>query len=1187
MKKKIVTGLLIALLCLCMGLLSGCFLFDRNKGDTGDTPSPSTDTGLKAPESVRLDVVEKILYVPDCSASGVTYYKVVQKYNEKEETVGKLDAERSVAENGYYAINVYDLVDCPTFDLTVECLHDATAYSGVKATFTYKDGGKIIYDKEHCSFDQETGRFTWTAVQDAVKYWVKVSPVKGFNKEYVVEDTSIVFDEEIEYFIIRPLFDTYKYGSMSNLIYLDGISTNVRYDNTYRCFRWGGTADRYDFEITENGQTITKTVSGAELAYEPVSDEITVKVTAYSSLRYPGVSEKTFSVMPAVENISISPGNHKLTWSGVEGISEYEVNVYYETGEWKKYTTTDTNVEIQTVLGATHLLGEATVKILPIHGTAITRSSDFAFTVINPDKLIKPTYTMDEENEELNVTFRSDAASVDAYTVNCTAKGEEDQVLQLKTDDFGTFVSFRLSMPLNTLSQVEIIRNFKATDGNYCFSLSSGGDDYSNWVLYAGAPEIEITKNSRLAKDKFIFKVVFPEKLKNKGSFKLKRYYDDSFITKTISDDWSYDYYVPNTSAKITVVYEEFNLTPSISAILFAQRTQKTITCLDGVDVRADDGKLAWACVEGADGYYVEKLRDGYYEEIYRGAETQYVHGINLAGKYSYRVSAFSNDPCVMENYADGCTIQKLATPTICMNAAGKLEITATDEDATIVTLLDGADMTYSDDNLRAVMTDKASATLVARCVGESTPKSLYIASDDTQTYTLHRIADVTEESMQLTVDAAQNKVTWAPVAHVSEYVCRLSRKASLEGEYTVEREYTDGSMTIDGDELREGLYSLAIKPVDTCEGRDFYLYLGDFGASTFRKDGIRAVSVTESGAGFNVDGTVNTQGDYEVSWALIVRLNRVTEGIDYSFEIGACVDLSTDTKMRDYRNLHYRYNDYEFVFSVDYHGTSDEQLSRNKTLKATERLMTVRWEKSQSIENFTGTHVRTEVGEGENTVKVTLTPDEGVSLRPFERCWTVYEKVNFSTGSWTDVDEVLGTEMTVNDFSGDPYGNCFFLRVESDRFVEENGKFVYYMSSQSTHYYKVTVQNIFHNCSIYGQETEYVNPEKPEPDKVRTSCEVRLTNIKGSDTFDVEYCNDKGVWTRLYTNHEAGKLDTGIYKSTLYIYSSSDFAITGGKEIKLRLRHCGQSETYSNYGTITYEDANWQYYSFTAWQIS
>ena len=1180
MKRKFLIFLMVVLTGLLFVLAVGCSPFgsESNKGDgNGDPTSPEAHYPLEELNEIKLDLINSMVYVPDCSKSSMYFYQIELTRGNDTRTIGSINARNLTPEDGYFAIEINDFSVSSSFFLTVICKERADSKKYAQKKFTYEMGPGFIYDSEHCTFNRNTGLFSWAAVDGATCYKVKL--ISGRDSAITsVVDTQIVLEESIDSLFITPIFDGYVCAPTPDQIYVSGPQQTATYDYEKQAFTWPRIGDSYFVEIVEGENTFTETVTDGEVPFVPsyTADVVTIKITTDNPLRRIGTGETTFKILPRVTDISIDPITCELTWEPVENVTRYDVYFSYDDGTHSVYTFTTETSYTPSLTKA----GSVTLRIETVgEGDYIASETRFPVEVLGRVYAISPTMSYDEENGKLVVSIPSDKSNVDAYTVTLSADGAQPQTVEAPCATTDT-TSLELVLPANRLSDITISRTFKGSDKYYCFyNRYSRPEDYSGQVLYIGTPDVTMkSKNSVSSPYVFTVKVNFPEELRGKGSFTLFHGYYKTAGTQTVSDDVSYTYTVSEVyTRRLTIAYTAFTPRSGGNITVLTRPFRKDIVMLSAVDITADSEKITWESVDGADGYRVLRKDGDEYTELMSGEEREYPHGVTNTGAYSYYVVATSRDPFVLNSVADMCTVRKLEAPTVSVTASGELEISQTNASASIVTLLDGTVTEASVANLRAVMSTKPNAALTAYCVGENTKKSVMIDSDDVSV-TLHRIADIDETSMGFAVDAQMNTVSFAPVANADTFVHVLSRKERADTEYAIVREYTDDTTLLDGDELSEGMYELAVKPVGYCVETDVYLYLGDFAAATFHKDGIHEVTVSADGVGFDIDGIVYTDGGYDVGWKITLRTTYDPSNPPvFTFELGECAYLYGNTAMTKLLgNTAVSSDGYNFVFEVDYRGATDEQLSANRTLKGSEYKIVVTRAHSEKP-TFKGVYSflnRTDNDYRYDTIKVKLTPSAGEVLRDFEDYELIYRKLDYTTNVYTTILETKGTEIVIDNFSGNPNSANFYLRVASDKFVVEDGKVKYYFSASSVDSYTVAVQNKF-DVRVDVDEVGY-STERLSPDELYVKFTVTMMDVEFSDRYDLQYCDDTGTWVPWVTNRQISTAGI-IFESFMLNGTQKNLIVSDGKVVKLRLRHCGARKTF-NYTEIMFDDSDWTY---------
>lgn len=1173
MKKKLLILILTILTACCLCLIAGCSIFgDFDFGGNGnggydDTPPPSSTGGstLKAPESVKLNMPLKTLYIADCSESGVTFYSVTQEYGKTKNSLGNFSAKDKEVQDGFFEMPVARLTETDEFDIVVYCNSTASLSGGVSKAYTFKNVGGITYDEEHCTFDSDTGLFTWTDMQDATGYRLEL----GYNNYQIVDKPQVIVDKSISSFSVTPLFDVYKFGSAVT-IYLDLFAPAIQYNAYAGEFIWSQTSDKYKVEITENGKTSTWELEEEKLPFIPSSDSVTVKITTTAPLRRPCVTEVTYDVLTPVTGVSVGIYTCELTWNAV-GAYGYNLILEYEDGRREFKETTEPKLALNK-----NNTGKITAKILPAQyytqNPSILLYANFDFTVLTGVNALTPSLSLDGDRGKLTVEIPKEEEFVTGYTVTLKQSALNSQTVEIAASD--SSVSAELDLPKNKLLTLTILRTIGEGDGHYCFTSTASllTESYYRQILYADAPEVTmIDKNATyLSNPAMIVQVDIPEELEGISGLNLTCNYDSFLRTAYMQSGTQFTIPITKSSATLQIKYSPTNS----STTLFKGSFEKTVVRLNSVDISADSQKLSWQSVDGAAEYRVEEADGGDYYEVYSGALTQYMHGVNSVGEWSYRVIAKSNDPFVLDSEADECTVTKLEKPTVSMDIFGELKITSPDTTASVLTLLNGVAKELSKDNLRAVLTNGDSATLTARSVKESTEKAVFIDSDDTDDYTLHRIGDLDQTELDIQVDAALNKVSWN-VPQAEEYLTRLYYKSPTQSDYSLARSFTGTQTYLPGNEVSAGQFRVEVKPANRSVGNNLYIYLGDYIAGYFQKDGIVDITPLEDGSGFALDS-------YIFSTETVAGWKVATPGLivdnTYLFDFGDDIVFTQNQTLMDDILGRYTGNN-NLTFSVNYSAAAEAALSQSKTLKADEFKITYNLIQSAASSNFKGSYSyvdRQDAPTAPAQARVVLAPAQNEVLSAAERYTVVYKSkaVGANNSTATLVSETLGTELLV------PVGNervtkMFRLGIESNRFIKEGGKINFYRSSKETTddtWYEFSAQAMYEAAlTVLGSTTSN--------GKMTISFNLSFANHTpiNYESFYLEYRADDGTWQPVLIDGKINALVSGKSSFDLQFDQPNDIAYFPGKIIQIRVKSGSCS-----YSLTTLEESDWTYLTLT-----
>ena len=1169
MKKKFFILVLTVFAALCLGLFVGCS-FLGGSGDTGNSTEGSSGgsdikTGLKAPESVRLDMSYKRLYIPDCSASGVYYYEIQESYENASGTVNKtlnsLSTEGVNATDGYYDVSVTNLVEHDPFDLTVICKAKRNDTKSVSKTFTFVQGGSVIYDEEHCTLDFETRLFTWTEVEDAVGYRIGLG-----NNYFNVTQPQVVLDGYYYSMSVTPLFDGYKFGVATDI----GLYTpkaDIRYDEASNEFTWNENDDTYyTVEITEGGETSSYNLTEERLLYVPTSDRLTIKVTSYRKLRIPAVSEVTCDVV-RVSGLSVGAYTRELSWSAVTGAADYSVILEYGNGQRKVQQATQPRLTVDSIGGQV----KARIKpnLSATLAPTITPYTEFDFSVYMVDEL-SPSISRDSATGKLVVSLSPDATCVESYSVVITPEGGQKQVTDAHTDTADGDISVQADLPLYTMIKLEISRKFRGDEGSYCFASSAHPFDYSGNVLYVEPFQVTVkNKNALLANERaFTVGVDIPEAIEGRTDFSLRcDYTDEPYRTASLRSGAEFTLPIKSDSAQLSIYYYSRNDKFTLLSDVF----QKDIIRLDRVSLTADAQKISWQAVDGADIYRVEKSTGGDYTEVSGGTALRYEHGVTDVGEYFYRVIAISDDPFVMDSEADVCTVKKLAAPTISLNGSGEIVIDSSDKDVDFVVLLDGAEKELTENNLLSALTSKTTATLIARSTRESTQKAVYIGSEPAER-TLHRIADLS--AIEIKVDAAENKVLMPILDTANEYSYRIYRRVSEQDPYSLNKSRDGYYSEFSGDEFLLGQYRLDIKPINREEGADIYLYLGDVVSDTFQKDGIRSATPLDDGLGFEITSSLYTSVEV-LGW----KVNALYSSREYLFDGGGTVIITENKNLiSDMADLTGTVTG--LYFSVNY--GSDAALSQSKTLKADRFKVEVTLVQSEPVSRFSGSYEYVERQDNSTPAqaKVTLTPTDNKTLSAVENYTVVYKQkeLRADNASAVFVSETLGNEVLV------PVGyeritRIFYLSIESDKFLETDGVIRFYKSATERQF----AENAWYALSLqamYDATISDVSATRISNDKTQISFTLSFNNHEPSgaqESFYLEYRADDGSWQPFLIDGKVYALVNGNSSFDFEWNEPDDLYFSADKVLHLRVKSGS-----CNYNVTYLRESDWTYLTLT-----
>lgn len=1179
MKRKIIIILMAFSIVLCLSGLFGCSLSDspdNNEGDTPNPPAPSEITELQAPESIRLDMATDTLYIADCSASGVKYYTVTQIVGINKYDLGSLDASDLKAENGYFAMENVKVRTGSAFKLMIICKAMANDILGASRSFDFECVGGIEddYNSGKCVFDNDSGLYSWPAVADATGYKIEIHDT---DEVTVVQEPKFTVDESLNSFTVTPLYDGNKIGIPCTVSLQGMLITQIKYDTEKRAFVWYGGGS-FIAEVTENGQTVTKTGNGEELPYTPASESVSIRITTLSSSHRPGVGPLvTFDVLQNNLDISLDKDTCELSWNGVEGATKYDVKLRLkDDGTVQTVSTEDTSIILNNlnVNGKKiYLKGAASAIITPVTKTpTIALFSPFDFYVIDSLNEIKPEITRAAESGKINVSIPSDK-SVASYKITLKETFVETRVVEVDCPIGSVTADAHIELPFDKLYSITVSHgSFRGGEGHYCFSKRFSVREYSKNILYASAPKVsmhEVSKTS-YTDEGFLIDVEFPEQLIGKGEFTLKYEYADTSNIIYFKDNKSLSLDAAVGKNALKVYYQSFKVGYE-SALLFSDSFQTEINCLN-VNVTANKNQIEWQSVEGAESYCVEMSDGGAYTAVYEGSETHFAYSLREAGDYSFRVTPCNPDPLII-GVGSVRNIRKLATPAVSINGDSLPLVSSDETDANIVTLLDGENKELTGDILRTALTGKTSVPLIVRCTRSDTDTRVYVDSDDAQ-YTLHRIAEINDDSMGLTVNNENTSVSWTAADNANNYACRLYRK-SADGEFAEISAFSGSQTQMDCTVLTCGEYKLEIKPVNYADGQDLYVYIDEAASGTFAKEGINSVGIGSGGSAFTVDGFMTSASAAKAT----VKISYMHSNGSWTgnFPISDSIDFSQGSEFTT------KFNSVEEItFSIEYDGIDDEHLNRLNTLKGKEFVMSVTT-KTCETPDFNGSYSLLDSKDNSdlNKAKVTLTPVFR-QLKDFESYSIVY-KQKYKEATWggnyadkvSEISETAGNELIfdVPNIS-DRKTNLFALRVTSNKFIEENGEIVFYRSSgikSADESFKVCVSDTLSDAVIYDEKTS-VN----ETDATEVSFKLRTSLLGSSEEYlDYGYLAEDGKWrdsnVKIKDNYYAS------YVVNFSFFNSTDINIFAGKQLKLRVRRHAMS-----IDGVNYDASCWYYLSVT-----
>lgn len=1162
MRKKFLVLILSVLATVCLSLFAGCSIFgeglfggDGGDGNQGGTTPPSNtdDPILEAPDHVRLDMGTYTLYVPDGSESGVTYYVINQIYGSSIWKVCGFSTEGRQAEDGYFAIDVINISEnYSSFDLEVVCKANWNDAQEVSNTFTFTSGGGITYDTEHCTFDEDSGLFTWAKVTDATGYRVDMYSNNFIVGKAVVNAAQVTVPADVTGLNVVPLFDVYKIGTPVR-INLEATSPQISYNQTDDKFTWQECGDSYKLEITENGTTTAHNLTGNEFVFAPSCDSVTVKLTAFTPLHYSGAVQVTYDVLQSVSGVALDKYTRKLSWSAISGFTQYKVRIEADGKDPVDNFVTGTNFTLQDLTA-----GVMTVKIKPVDSSKpslMTMYSESSVRVLPQPKRIMPSYNYDDKTGAVNISFAPDADTVECYNVQLTSdSGQNNYTIDPTESDT---VSVQMSLAPYELGQISVTRTYKDFDELFCYNYFVEYADIDTKMMFLPAPKVELVNTPTFVNSKLAFKIriKYPVELAGKGSLSLNYSYNTISQTEIISADKEVTYNLA-TASTLTVRYSSYKI-GSDSVRLITQNFEETVRYLDNVNTSAGAQKITWNEVDGATDYVVEELVDGDYNEVYRGPLTQYTHGVSIAGEYSYRVFAVSDNPFLFDGEADGCKVCKLEKPTVNLTEYGEIKVTPPDNTASVIALLNGTAKELSIENLRAALSSGTSATLTARSVKESTQKLFFIDSDETNPYTLHRIGDVSESSLNISVNSTLNTVSFAPLQGADEYACKLVRFS------IVVKSFAGSERELSGSGLEYGQYELQVKPISRSQGENFYIYLGDYISGYFQKDGIRSATLLEDGSGFALDSAFYSP-DAVASW----KARALYDSTYYTFDKGESVRLTDNQALiKDFTDM--TSDNSGIYFGVNY--SSDEALNQSKTLKADEFRVVFNLKQSAAKSGFRGSYSyvdRTDDPTAQAQAKVTLTPESGEVLNAVERYTVVYKQkeLRADNSTATFISETLGNELYI------PVGNeritrMFYLGIESNRFAKVGNELSFYMSSTEKQYtddnwYELTLQAMYEATLTANTAT------KLSDGKVKITFNLSFENhtpAGNNESFYLEYLADDGTWQALYINGNIYTLVSGNSSFDLEFTQPNNLTVFPGSTIQIRIKsgNCSYSLSY------------------------
>lgn len=1169
MKRKLFVILTAILSALCLCCAAGCFIIKTPEENTNPTqPNPPSDTQIQPPSSARLDSVSNVLYVSDCFDSGVGYYETFQKQGAQNKKIGEC-ARSEKAESGYVAIDIPTVIYNNPTELTVMCYAGKNDRAGKSRKFTFEYGGKIIFDVQHCSYDKTTGLVTWTAVDGATGYAVKT----GNTSPVTVTEPGFPVSGSVTELYVAPLFEGYKFGLPEKIELENKAYAHVNYDTEKQAFVFDIEGDSFEITVAENGKSVTETTEKGEFAYTPVSQSVTLSITAYHSFYRPRTEVRTFSVLTAPAGIKIDKSTGVLSWGSVQNAEGYGVTLKMQDGSVISRQMSAAEIP----LAQTDAEGAVTAIIKPLtadKNTAVLQSEPFDFLMVRGVYALSPQIFRNTDSGKLHIGLTAEEKYVSGYDVTVTNTHAEQTVRLNCADASDGKLSAEMNLPVFDLTEIKISRCFNATEGHICFDDLSATAEYRKTVVYTGAPQVVMKdKNATLhtgtaEKRAFTVEVKFPAELKEIGKQLLIEYkYGNNSepVAKHIDADYALSLAAQAGQTDLEVRFKAFMSSNYVWTEVFSDSFKTAVTCLSGVGFSADGEKISWRSVEYAQSYRVERAEAGAYSEVYCGGNTFYSHGITEAGSYEYRITPFNDgEPFVLEGDPVYCYIEKLEKPSIAMNADGTVSVTAACPSDSAVAFIDGKEVNLSTETLREALTGKTQITLSARSVRENTATHTYIDSDDAQIYTVHRIAEVNGENMGLETDSAANKVKWAAVGGAADYRCRLYYREPSGGTYATEKEFISDVCETDASQFVAGWYKLEITPISYCADSEIYLYFDGAAEGEFRKDGV--ISVTPSGDGLGVRLN-NFIALPDVSVTLSYR------GRNYTAALSDKLNILEYDGLKDDLDSAWQGTDY-ISFDVNYGDGYEERLNSAKAFKADSYSFTLKICNSVTPQ-ATGRYELTDSPDNSsaNHAKVTLTPLNGLKSFESYRLTRLVKDADKHDSYAQEKSRVDGTEMEV-DFNENGVTNLFMLTAVSDKFTVENGQAAYYRSSGSI-CYRATVQPTFNGATVTDILTGYSENELKSK---YVSFTLNFGNVYKPDLTEayIEYLSTDGEWSQWYTSEDKNrhKLNGG---DTIVKELSGNVGINEGDAVKLRIKRCN-----GVLDGVTFDESCWYYLSFT-----
>lgn len=1184
--KKVVLIILAVLataaVSVCLYFVAGCSLIlgpDGNTDRPDDKPPDVTQTETQG--SARLDAVNKTLYVPDRTAEGYTYLKIEQRYtvygSVKTQILAEVDATDMQAEDGYFAVGVNGVYYGETdVSLSVWYFKSSTDRTGDKTTFRFPFGGKIAWDEDHCTLNNETGEYTWTAVDGATGYAIAVN---GGAYDTIVDSPKFTVDDSVYEFTVLPVFEKGDMYGSPVTIRLDmyGID-RIRYDADAFVFAWSRSYDsEYAVHITD-GDEVTECTAEVDtdygrgyavVRYIPVTDSVKIQVTAYSKMFRPFVGdEQTFGVYHGPEDIAVDDTTGELTWSKIDGFDNYTLVLEYADGTTETHDLVDKHSFSQPYAKT----GAIKAKIKAnVYGSPYISffSEPFEFWNLRL-AAFEPKIEYGSYAGRFTVSVAADPASVAAYEISFVYESGEQTVTVDSADAVDGKISETLTIPKYELIDIRVSRRFVGTEGRIYFR----GDrsDFTQRAIALDSPDVAVTnKNAtKSSEDGFTVNVSFPQALKGKGSLGISyRYqvmkfvggYDTVTKANTVSDDDGMFFVRPvyrNGINSLRVTFSGFYKNDGTKFAVYASYFSVNVGALGSTYVSyANESHIGWKAVDGADEYVVRATDPDGVSQTFTTTETTYAHGIADAGRYWFAITPVSNREFTMDGDEVSYAVEKLEKPTVALDGRGELSATAPQSNVDVVVKLNGEEKRLTNDALRSVLNGDAEASLEVYCTRDGSSTQRYYVNSESVCYTLHRIPEVDADSLGLAVDVSENIVYWAAAGSARDYLCRLYRRDKESDEFALIDEFTQGLTEIDGGALGWGLYKLEVLPLGFCADGDMYLYLDDSAEGAFAKDGIKSATLTGSLSFSCVTGYFADHLNFRT------RAVALDGGLPKSVGSISALDLEKYFTS-DLRAL--AVGEHKFTVLLTY--DNETKLTSKNTLKADPFVLPFEVKKSETPGVKSGSYTLSNLQDNSalDTASVEIVPTERV-LNSAETYYTVYKTHAPQSSVKTKVRETAGLVATATVSSA--HVNCFTLRVVAEKFTTEVDGFVYYKTSdESESNYSFAANSAY---------TPTVTRVAEYDSSVNVYIDINCSVYDDDDAYLLQYKKANGTWTSFY--HSSLPTTRFIshfvyeHKGSAMMYSISKSNIKADSDIVLRLLH----RTRVTNG-VTFDDSCWFY---------